>query len=256
MGAEGEEKSDELNDRQKKLHDEMKRYSELFNERVAKNLGMGPKANAKVLPKGTFSGSCGGCSLLEPRHKTYFHDLDSMGIRTTRVKCTHCETHSYPRASELELTDCWDFGESFKNAGGTSSQTDGGGKRAILEEINVENRGGHLYCRHKPHSPDVPEGGYKESCISCQMTASTKDKESYGGSKSTLKCEACMKADGTVAKPVVFRGAGKCTQNGGWVQNKNGKLSCTRDRPTPSLLSPSGISSWLAATSSSLDRWS
>ncbi len=86
----------------------------MFSARVKRNLGMGPKPNSKNIPKGDYVSSCGGCKLHDPHTPSYYHGLDSTGIKKTRLKCTHCETGGYPRVSELEISNCYDFHEGFK----------------------------------------------------------------------------------------------------------------------------------------------
>lgn len=228
-----------------------------------------------MIPKGAYSSSCGGCRLHEPHTKSWYHDLPSTVIKKTRLKCTHCETGGHPRASELEMTQCYDFHEAFKKAGGEKLAYKGWGKDAILNDILVENRRGILYCRQKPHAPDVPEGGYQNTCIGCYMTTGRGDsmssvsglesgdhigsngelkESSSSGGKKKLKCDGCVKSNGEWARPVVFKGVEKCIANSGWIQNVDGKLSCTRDRPMRSILTPSGMGNWLHQTAKSLDK--
>merc|ERR1712085_135905 len=97
----------------------------------------------------------------------------------------------------------------------------------------------------------IPPGGYQESCASCYMDKGSKDTL---GEKNTLKCDACAKNDGSHAVSVVFRATKKCERNGGWIQNNNGKLSCSRDRPPPSLASIAGMGQYFGGLVRSIER--
>eukprot|EP00930_Biecheleria_cincta_P005737 TRINITY_DN10667_c0_g1_i1.p1 TRINITY_DN10667_c0_g1~~TRINITY_DN10667_c0_g1_i1.p1 ORF type:complete len:650 (+),score=80.68 TRINITY_DN10667_c0_g1_i1:243-1952(+) len=153
---------------------EAETYQGLYKARLLERVAERPPANEPGLPEGSYLGSCRGCSFDRARHL---------------LRCSHCRSPGTPSlSSELDLTTC------------------------PLPEVN--NIRGSLQCEPKPNAPDIPPGGYADSCKGCEMRR---------GAEVSLFCSHCSTADGRqIASSFALV---RCPAPGK-LDNQDGLLTC------------------------------
>ena len=146
-------------------------------------------ANGEGIPAGSYTGSCGGCT------------MDDAGETLT---CTHCTgADGAHHSSSLSVHSCGE-GEQLGNADGqlacesTEPAADDGGRRQ-LDEL-------------PPNAEGIPEGSYTGSCGGCALEGDS------------LTCSDCRAADGSVRASSIP--VASCNPAISTIGNSDGQLSC------------------------------
>ncbi|CAJ1395127.1 unnamed protein product [Effrenium voratum] len=148
-------------------------YQEAYEERCQRQQASKPAPNGPNLPEGSYLDSCRGCSL-EPRPAS-----------AGRLVCSHCRLPGSPSMpSWLDLDEC---------------------------PLHVNNIQGRLECEPKPNEPDIPEGGYRQSCRGCSSA------------EGVLRCSHCATAGGRNRRSAFE--LRRCPEPG-MLENQDGVLSC------------------------------
>lgn len=153
-------------------------------------------ANAEGIPEGSYSGSCGGCTLTG----------DSLA-------CSHCMgTDGLHHESTILVSSCVEP-QVVGNSDGSLACEDPAPPAA---EPLGDGAAGRRLEDLDPHAEDVPEGTYKESCGGCKVDE-----------QGMLNCE-CMNGFGALVESSVLVAAlgedGKCTAEN--LENIDGTVTC------------------------------
>lgn len=99
--------------------------------------------------------------------------------------------------------------------------------------VNIDNQGGHLVCRPRPHADSAIPGGYLNSCEYCRVVGQDPNpsgKPDRGGSEGDLVCDSCGKSDGnreTETSGLKKKKLEKClASTTSEIQNHDGSLVC------------------------------
>lgn len=160
-------------------------------------------ANAAGIPTGSYSGSCGGCSL---------------DAAQSLLTCTHCNDGTGTHVqSSIAVNSCVG-GQVIGNANGVlacedpNANADANGRRRLADEVPNEkgipagsyisscggckiNEQGLLECSHCNTGGGTAENGYVDSMPSTISIDACKEDENIGNQQGTLTCEPLSGAE-------------------------------------------------------------